>query len=105
MAVSTIPTTSVESTTYVNTNHTIAVSLYKYGRCVFIAQDDGNSATVTAGQNLGTLPQEYWPIRACDFIDGYGKHRFQISVRGEIVAKEAFSNSFIRFSACYISAS
>lgn len=105
MAESIIKQMDVTHTTYSNASASIIVSLYKYGRAVFIAQDDGQAVTATAGQILGTLPQDYWPVRACDFIDGYGKHRFQISVHGEIISKETFSNTFVRFSAAYISAS
>lgn len=78
--------------------------VYKTGRVVYLTITDGSGSSHSADTVLTTLPSEYRPINTADFLSTYSKTRVKINTNGDIVTSEAVTNSYIRGSVTYISA-
>lgn len=82
----------------------IAINVKKVGRMVSIRFGNG-SYTASADATLFTISAKFCPIMTIDFLETYGKKRIFIAEDGKVTCNEALSNTPIRGTITYISAS
>lgn len=75
----------------------------KMGNVVMLAIENGTTSTASSGDVLFTIPSKYKPAITVNFVNSIGdKERLCIDINGNVVAKDAITNDYLRFTVTYI---
>ena len=78
------------------------LAAFKCGDVRMLCNNSTDKITASVDETVWTLPSELCPSFTIDFVDAYAKKRFWVLTSGAIVAKDAVSNSYIRFTITYL---
>lgn len=89
-------------TAYINTENAIGTA-YKMGNVIFVNILNGTYFSAVAEDVLFTLPDGFRPEAETSVLNTMGsKQRITINSNGQVVAKEAFENTYLRFCVAFI---